>query len=104
MRKLIDVLTRPEVDAPLEAADKYTRIGRGDHALLLTTLQTGLRLSEATGLKRQDVTVDTGAHVEILGKGRKQRAVPICKPAADVHRSAPRSQCAAETNPRPDFP
>lgn len=83
-RKLIDFLTRPEVEALLGAPDKSAWNGRRDHALLLTTLQTGLRLSEATGLKRQDVAFGAGAHVEILGKGRKQRAVPLCKPVAEV--------------------
>jgi len=83
-RKLIDFLTRPEADALLAAPDMTTWIGRRDHALLLTTLQTGLRLSEATGLRRQHVMFGTGAHVEILGKGRKQRAVPLCKPVADL--------------------
>jgi site-specific recombinase XerD len=83
-RKLIDFLTRLEVDALLAAPDKATWTGRRDHALLLTTLQTGLRLSEATCLRRQDVTFGAGAHVEILGKGRKQRVVPLCKPVADV--------------------
>ena len=83
-RKLIDFLTRPEVDALLNAPDKSTRNGRRDHTLLLTTLQTGLRLSEVTGLTRRDVTMGTGAHVEILGKGRKQRAIPLCKSVAAV--------------------
>jgi site-specific recombinase XerD len=83
-RKLIDFMTRPEVDALLNAPDKSTRNGRRDHALLLTTVQTGLRLSEVTGLKRQDVTFGTGAHVEVLGKGRKQRAIPLCKSVAAV--------------------
>lgn len=83
-RRLIDFMTRPEVDALLNAPDRSTRKGRRDHALLLTTLQTGLRLSEVTGLKRQDVTFGTGAHVEVLGKGRKQRAIPLCKPVAEA--------------------
>ncbi len=83
-RKLVDFLTRPEVDALLGAPDKSTWGGRRDHALLLTTLQTGLRLSEATGLQRQHVVFGSGAHVGVLGKGRKQRAVPLCKPVADV--------------------
>jgi site-specific recombinase XerD len=83
-RKLIDFLTRPEVDALLAAVDKTSWTGLRDHALLLTTLQTGLRLSEATGLRRQDVAFGTGAHIDILGKGRKQRTVPLCKPVADV--------------------
>ncbi|MGY2488422.1 tyrosine-type recombinase/integrase [Cupriavidus sp. CP313] len=81
-RKLIDFLTRPEADALLAAPDKSTWSGRRDHALLLTTLQTGLRLSEVTALKRQDVAFGTGARVEVLGKGRKQRVIPLCKPVA----------------------
>ncbi len=81
-RRLIDFMTRSEVDALLNAPDRSTWKGRRDHALLLTTLQTGLRLSEVTGLKRQDVTFGTGTHVEVLGKGRKQRAIPLCKPVA----------------------
>ena len=83
-RKLIDFMTRPEVDALLNAPDKGTWSGRRDHALLLTTLQTGLRLSEVTGLRRQDIRFGTGAHVEVLGKGRKQRAIPLCKPVVKV--------------------
>ena len=83
-RKLIDFMTRPEVDALLNAPDKSTRNGRRDHTLLLTTLQTGLRLSEVTGLTRRDVTLGTGAHVDVLGKGRKQRAIPLSKPVASV--------------------
>src|SRR5215469_7688964 len=53
-RKLIDFMTRPEVDTLLNAPNKNTWNDRRDHALLLTTLQTGLRLSEVAGLKRQD--------------------------------------------------
>ena len=86
-RRLIDFLTRPEADALLAAPDMASWIGRRDHALLLTTLQTGMRLSEATSLRRRDITFDTGAHVEILGKGRKHRVVPLCKPVADVLRA-----------------
>ncbi|RLM20431.1 integrase [Brenneria alni] len=83
-RKLIDFLSRPEADALLSAPDRRIWSGRRDHALLLLTLQTGLRLSEVTALKRQDATFGTGARVEVLGKGRKQRAIPLCKPVAAV--------------------
>lgn len=76
-RKLISFLTRAEVDALLSAPDRATWTGRRDYALLLTTLQTGLRLSEATALRPRDVTFGAGAHVEILGKGRKQQVVPL---------------------------
>jgi site-specific recombinase XerD len=83
-RRLIDFMTRPEVDALLSVPDKSTWKGRRDHALLLTTLQTGLRLSEVTSLTRQNIRFGTGAHVEVIGKGRKQRAIPLCKPVAAV--------------------
>ena len=83
-RMLIHFLMRPEVEALLSAPDKHTWNGRRDHALLLVTVQTGLRLSEITGLARQNITLGSGAHLEILGKGRKQRAIPLCKPVAAV--------------------
>jgi site-specific recombinase XerD len=51
-RTLVNFLTRPEVDALLAAPDRSTWSGRRDHAFLLVAVQTGLRLSEITGLKR----------------------------------------------------
>ena len=63
-------LTRPEVDALLAAPDQQTWSGRRDHALLLLAVQTGLRLSELTSLRTDDVSFGTGAHVHVLGKGR----------------------------------
>jgi site-specific recombinase XerD len=53
--------------------------GRRDHAFLLVAVQTGLRLSEMTGLKREDLILGTGAHVRVIGKGRKERCTPIAK-------------------------
>jgi len=76
-RTQVDFLTRLEVDALLAAPDTRTWSGRRDHALLLTTVQTGMRLSEMTGLKRKDVTIGTGAHVRVMGKGRKTRCIPL---------------------------
>ena len=63
-------LTSPEVDALLAAPDRATWIGRRDHALLLTDIQTGLRVSELTRLQGQDVQLGTGRHVRCHGKGR----------------------------------
>ena len=73
-RPLIDFLVRPEIEALLSAPDRHTWIGQRDHAFLLVAVQTGLRLSELTGLRQQDVSIGTGAHVRCQGKGRKQRA------------------------------
>ena len=69
-RRLIGFLTHPEVEALLRAPDQRTWSGRRDHAFLLLTVQTGLRLSEVTGLHRGDVVLGTGAHVHCLGKGQ----------------------------------
>jgi site-specific recombinase XerD len=86
-RRLINFLTRPEVEALLRAPDKQTWTGRRDHALMLLTVQTGLRLAEVTGLTRQTLSLGKIAYLQVLGKGRKERAVPLCKPVAAVLRA-----------------
>lgn len=83
-RPLIDFLIRPEIEALLSAPDRHTWIGQRDHALLLVAVQTGLRLSELTGLRQQDVSLGTGPHVRCQGKGRKQRATPLTKSTVAV--------------------
>ena len=54
-RPLIDFLLRPEIEALLAAPERSTWVGQRDHAFLLVAMQTGLRLSELTGLRQQDV-------------------------------------------------
>ncbi len=83
-RALVHFLNRSEVDALLAAPDQKTWFGRRDHALLLVAVQTGLRLSELTGLQRVDVSLGTGAHVRCVGKGRKERCTPLTKMTAAV--------------------
>ena len=83
-RTLVPFLTRPEVDALLGAPDQRTWSGRRDHAFVLVAVQTGLRLSEMTGLKREDLILGTGAHVRVIGKGRKERCTPLAKPTRAV--------------------
>jgi site-specific recombinase XerD len=78
-RTLVPFLTRAEVDALLAAPDSRTWFGRRDHAFLLVAVQTGLRVSEMTGLTRQDVVLGAGAHVRVLGKGRKERCTPLAR-------------------------
>ena len=84
MRTLVSFLSRPEVDALLAAPDRSTWSGRRDHAFILTAVQTGLRLSEMTGLKRDDLVFGTGAHVRVIGKGRKERCIPLAKSTRDI--------------------
>jgi site-specific recombinase XerD len=78
-RTLVQFLSRPEVDALLAAPDQFTWSGRRDHAFLLVAVQTGLRLSEMTGLKRTDLIVGAGAHLRVIGKGRKERCTPLAR-------------------------
>jgi len=83
-RTLVRFLTRPEVDALLAAPDSQTWFGRRDHAFILMAVQTGLRLSEITGVKREDLVLGAGAHVRVIGKGRKERCTPLAKPTVAV--------------------
>ena len=76
-RNLLTYLTDPEVEALLAACDQTTRTGRRDHTMLALTIQTGLRISELIALDCQDVTLDTGANVHTVGKGRKTRQTPL---------------------------
>jgi integrase/recombinase XerD len=76
-KRLVSFLTRPEIEALLAAPDRTSWIGRRDYALLLLAVQTGLRLSELTGLDRDSVVLGRGAHVRCIGKGRKERCTPL---------------------------
>lgn len=76
-KRLVQFLTRTEIEALLTAPDRTTWLGRRDHALLLLAVQTGLRLSELIGLNRDTVILGRGAHVRCIGKGRKERCTPL---------------------------
>jgi len=83
-RPLVGFLTRPEIDALLAVPDRHTWLGRRDHTLLLTAVQTGLRLAEITSIRQQDVSLAAGAHVRCEGKGRKERCTPLTKSTVTV--------------------
>lgn len=76
-RALISFLTRDEITALLAAPNRNSHTGRRDHALLLTAIQTGLRISELTGLCCQDLHLGTISYLVAQGKNRKQRAIPL---------------------------
>lgn len=83
----INFLNRAEIDALLAAPDGSTWSGCRDRAWLLLATQTGLCLSELTGLTRQDVHLDAGAYVHVIGKGRKERCTPLTKQTTAVLRA-----------------
>jgi site-specific recombinase XerD len=86
-KALVTYLTEPELNALLAAPDRATWAGRRDHALILLAAQTGLRISELTGLTIGDVHLGTGAHVSCTGKGRKQRITPLTTTTTAVLRA-----------------
>lgn len=92
-RTLVQFLTRAEVDALLAAPDQRTWFGRRDHAFLLLAVQTGLRVSEMTGLTREDLVLGAGAHVRVIGKGRKERCTPLARPTRGVLKAWLREPC-----------
>jgi len=83
-RPLVGFLIPPEIDALLAAPDRDSWLGRRDHALLLTAVQTGLRVTEVTSIRQQDVHLASGAHVRCEGKGRKERCTPLTKSTVTV--------------------
>lgn len=86
-RAIVSYLTRPETDALISAPDRTTWLGRRDHALLLLAIQTGLRVSELTGLTLADIHLGAGAHVRCHGKGRKDRCTPLTRPTVTMLRT-----------------
>jgi len=98
-RTTIQFLTREEVNALLAAPDQSAWAGRRDRTLLLLAVQTGLRVSELTGLQCQDVVLGTGAHVRCRGKGRKERCTPLSTEAVAALRQWLRERAGGDCDP-----
>jgi integrase/recombinase XerD len=98
-RAIITHLTPEEVNALLAAPDRSRWIGRRDHAMLTLAIQTGLRVTELTGLRCQDTHLAAGPHVQAFGKGRKQRITPLTSQTVTCLR-----QWLTERNDQPDQP
>jgi site-specific recombinase XerD len=75
-------LTREEVTALLDAPDPNSWSGRRDAVLLAVLYNTGARVSELAGLRISDLLLDRHLAVQLKGKGRKQRVVPLWKRTA----------------------
>jgi site-specific recombinase XerD len=75
--RLVNALSRNEMDALLSTPDLSCSSGRRDHAMLLTLYNTGARVSEIMVLEQSQVHFGTTAHVCLHGKGRKERTVPL---------------------------
>ena len=75
-RKLPDILSVEEIDKIMAAIDLSKPQGQRNKAILETLYSCGLRVSELTNLKISNLYSDLG-YVKILGKGNKERLVPI---------------------------
>jgi site-specific recombinase XerD len=76
-KRLVGYLTREEMDAVLAAPDQKQWLGRRNYALLLTMYNSGARLSEMTSLRRNQVVFGPTTYLQLKGKGRKEREVPL---------------------------
>ena len=80
--KLVAHLSRPEMDALLCAPSPTTRDGIRDRAMIHLCLAAGLRVSELVTLPMASVALHGEATVTVIGKGRRERALPLWKSAA----------------------
>lgn len=69
-------LSEAQVEALLEAPDTATSLGERDRAMLETLYATGLRVSELVGLRLVQINLEHGV-VKVMGKGSKERLVPL---------------------------
>ena len=95
----IEFLDPEETEALCDAPNRSTWIGRRDRALLSLAIDTGLRVSELTGLRCEDVVLGAAAHVRCQGKGRKERSLPLSKPVQKILH-----QWISQRNGRPEDP
>lgn len=81
-RNLPNTLTYHELDLLLAAPKTSTKLGLRDQAMLELMYASGLRVSEVASLKLNDLNLDAG-FLRTIGKGSKERIVPVGKTAAD---------------------
>lgn len=75
-KRLPEFLTFEEVERLLDAPDTEKTLGLRDKAMLEVLYATGLRVSELTGLKLNDISLQ-GGYLSAFGKGSKERLVPM---------------------------
>jgi len=83
---LPEFLTVEEVDRLLAQADTSTVAGLRDRAMIELMYSCGLRVSELCGLRVSDLQMDAGC-VQCVGKGNKERLVPVGRRALDAVRA-----------------
>jgi len=74
--RIIEPLKNSEIDALLKVQNPLTALGSRNIAILMTFLDTASRLSELCNLRFDDVHIEEG-YLKVMGKGNKERIVPI---------------------------
>lgn len=92
--KPVEPLSIDEVAALINTPDSSTLLGSRDRALLIILYSTGARVSELIGLQMSDLQLSGAPQVTLLGKGNKQRSVPLRDDACELLQAY--LQCRAE--------
>ena len=85
--RLVHYLNREEMQALLDAPAPDTHDGIRDRAMLHLTYSAGLRVSELVGLRVENLSFDPRLSIHVLGKGRRERALPLWKETATALRA-----------------
>jgi site-specific recombinase XerD len=83
-KRALCYLESAEVSALLSQPNQTSTEGQRDHALLSFLYNTGARIQEALDLRPQDLHLKSPAHVNLLGKGQKERISPIWPETAEL--------------------
>src|SRR4051794_25449461 len=102
-RPMLGFLTRQEMQAILDAPDMSTWAGQRDNALFTLLYNTGARISEIIDLRVKNLILDKSPSIHLMGKGRKQRTVPLWRSTITLMRAWKRRMGEAEDN-APMFP
>src|SRR5262249_44572067 len=85
-RRLVPYLLREDLQAVLDAPDPTTQEGIRDRAMLHLAVCAALRVSELIGLKVEDIGLPSRS-IRVLGKGRRERTLPLWKTTATALRA-----------------
>jgi site-specific recombinase XerD len=86
-QSLVSYLTRNELQALLDAPDARIVSGIRDRAMLHLTFAAGMRVSELVGLRLDQIDRQSMSSVHIIGKGRRERVLPLWKETAAAIRA-----------------
>jgi integrase/recombinase XerD len=74
-RKVVATFSASQIESLLQAVDTHTALGFRDYTIILTLLDTAMRISELTALKLEDISLEDGVLL-VMGKGGKERLIP----------------------------